>query len=163
MSSAAVLDPARAVQGDGEKLDFAQVRDILVHRFPLLMIDRVQCLERGKRIVAVKNVTGNEIHFLGHFPARAIMPGVLIIEAMAQATVILDTLSRENVEEERKITKFLTSAEIRFLKPVLPGDQLQLEAEIVKQIEYGVVARVLARVETVVARGELVLGKRSES
>jgi 3-hydroxyacyl-[acyl-carrier-protein] dehydratase len=163
MSTLQILNPAAAFPGSVETLDFARVREILVHRFPLLMIDKVLAWERGKRILAIKNVTGNEIHFLGHFPDQAIMPGVLIIEAMAQAAVILDTLSRENVEEQRQITKFLTSANVRFLKPVLPGDQLQLEAEVIKQVDYGVVAKVMARVDGVVAKGEMVLGKRSGS
>jgi len=132
-------------------LDFEQVRKILAHRFPFLMIDKVAYLERGKRILAIKNITGNEIHFLGHFPAQAIMPGVLIIEAMAQAAVILDTMSRDNIEEECAATKFLTSANVRFLRPVLPGDQLQLEVEIAKQVDYGVVAKAVARVDGVVA------------
>jgi 3-hydroxyacyl-[acyl-carrier-protein] dehydratase len=158
-----MLDLLRSLPGEVTTLDFEEVRNILVHRFPLLMIDKVVYAERGKRIVAIKNVTGNEIHFLGHFPKHAIMPGVLIIEAMAQAAVILYTLSSENVELEREVTKYLSSANVKFLKPVLPGDRLQLEIDIIKQVGYAVAVRAVARVDDIVAKGELVLGKRRDT
>ena len=155
-----MLDVSTSLPDVLTTLDFEQVRSILVHRFPLLMIDKVVYAEPGKRIVAIKNVTGNEIHFLGHFPKQAIMPGVLIIEAIAQAAVILYTLSAEDMEQEREVTKYLSSANVKFLKPVLPGDRLQLEIDIIKQVDYAVAVRAIARVDDIVAKGELVLGKR---
>lgn len=157
-----MLDVSTSLPDVLTTLDFEQVRSILVHRFPLLMIDKVVYAEPGKRIVAIKNVTGNEIHFLGHFPKQAIMPGVLIIEAIAQAAVILYTLSAEDMEQEREVTKYLSSANVKFLKPVLPGDRLQLEIDIIKQVDYAVAVRAIARVDDIVAKGELVLGKRRD-
>jgi len=158
-----VLDISTSLPGVLTTLDFEQVRNILVHRFPLLMIDKVIFAEPGKRIVAIKNVTGNEIHFLGHFPRQAIMPGVLIIEAIAQAAVILYTLGSEDMDQEREVTKYLSSANVKFLKPVLPGDRLQLEIDIIKQVEYAIAVKAVARVDDIVAKGELVLGKRRDT
>src|SRR5215467_11112956 len=112
-------------------LDFQQLRTILPHGFPFLMLDKVTCLEPGKRIVALKNVTGNEIHFLGHFSDHAVMPGVLIIEALAQALHVLDVLSRvsKTVAGERPSRNYLGNVNIKFIRPVFPGDQITLEAE----------------------------------
>jgi 3-hydroxyacyl-[acyl-carrier-protein] dehydratase len=143
-------------------LDFEEVREILSHRFPFLMIDRVACLEPGKRIRALRNVCGNDIHFLGHFPNQAILPGVLMVEAMAQAVSILDTLSR-SVETRTRgtVAKYLSNVNVRFLKPIVPGDQMEIEADIVKQVEYGIVATASIRTDgTLAAKGELVLGKK---
>jgi 3-hydroxyacyl-[acyl-carrier-protein] dehydratase len=143
-------------------LNFEQVREVLAHRFPFLMIDRVIELEPGKRVVAIKNVTGNEIHFLGHLPNAAVMPGVLIIEALAQALHISFTTSFEEGQHPAGLT-YLTNASVRFLKPVLPGDRLRLEADVVKLIDYGVMGRVSAYVDDeVVAKGEIMLGNRRD-
>lgn len=140
-------------------LNFEDIRTILAHRFPFLMVDRVVLLEPGSRIVALKNVSGNEIHFLGHFPDNAILPGVLTVEAMAQAAAILDTVSRG--DSRCLVARNLSSMKVQLMHPVLPGDQLMLEASIVKQVEYGVVAAVQARAgDVVAAKGELVLGKK---
>ena len=135
-------------------LDLVDLRQLLPQRFPLLMIDRVVSWESGRRIRAIKNVAVNEIQFVGHFPDRPIMPGVLIIEAMAQAVLALDGLTRGNGMSRC----YLTNANVRFLKPVLPGDQLLLEAEIVKLVDRAVVANTSARVgDLVVAKGEVIL------
>jgi 3-hydroxyacyl-[acyl-carrier-protein] dehydratase len=143
-------------------LNFEQIREILAHGFPFLMIDRVIELEVGKRIVAVKNVTGNEIHFLGHFPRLAVMPGVLIIEAMAQAMSVLYLKSRADPGGP-PIIGYLTNAAVRFMKPVVPGDQMRIEMEILKQIDYGIISRGVVRVDdTIVAKGELTLGKKEQ-
>src|SRR5262245_10356401 len=107
-----------------ETLSFEQVRGMLAHRFPFLMIDRVLEIERGKRLLALKQVTGNEICFLGHFPDHAIFPGVLILEAMAQSVSLLDLLSRDS---DRPPPKYLGSADARFLAPVVPGDSMEIE------------------------------------
>jgi 3-hydroxyacyl-[acyl-carrier-protein] dehydratase len=129
---------------------------MLAHRFPFLMIDRVLEIERGKRLLALKHVTGNEICFLGHFPDHAIFPGVLILEAMAQSVSLLDLMSRDS---DRPPPKYLGSADTRFLAPVVPGDSMEIEAVLIKQAVRGVIgsARVHVRGKTV-ARAEIALG-----
>jgi 3-hydroxyacyl-[acyl-carrier-protein] dehydratase len=137
-------------------MSFEQVRDMLAHRFPFLMIDRVVSVERGKRLQAIRHICGNDICFLGHFPKRAVMPGVLILEAMAQALSLLDRVSRQ---PDEPAAKYLGRAEVQFLRPVVPGDSLLLEAEIVKQVTIGVFGKVSVSVGGVqVARGEIGLG-----
>jgi beta-hydroxyacyl-ACP dehydratase FabZ len=111
------------------KYDVEWIRSILPHRYPLLLVDRVLELEAGKRVVALKNVSINEEFFLGHFPDRAVMPGVLIIEALAQAAGILFLHDRED-RADRLV--YLTALEkTRFRRPVVPGDQLHLEVELI--------------------------------
>jgi len=112
-------------------LDIVEIMAILPHRYPFLLIDRVIDMERKVRIVALKNVTVNEPHFTGHFPDYPIMPGVLTIEAMAQAGGAL--LLTEFSEEERagKLMVFTGIEEARFRRPVLPGDQLRIEVTVV--------------------------------
>lgn len=140
-------------------LDFRQIRGILAQRFPFLMLDKVSSLEPGRRVVAIKNVTGNEAHFVGHFPHLAVMPGVLIIEAMAQALHILFAVTRDpQSRDSHAALNYLANANVSFLKPVFPGDQLQIEATIVKQLEQGVVGDTMARVDgLVVAKGQVTL------
>ncbi len=104
------------------------IQRILPHRYPFLLIDRVLSIELGKRIVALKNITMNEPFFQGHFPGRPIMPGVLIIEAAAQAGGILAFLSTpENLGNPSIFLMGLDK--VRFRQPVVPGDQLRLEVE----------------------------------
>jgi 3-hydroxyacyl-[acyl-carrier-protein] dehydratase/UDP-3-O-[3-hydroxymyristoyl] N-acetylglucosamine deacetylase/3-hydroxyacyl-[acyl-carrier-protein] dehydratase len=103
---------------------------MLPHRYPFLLVDRVLELEKGKSIVAIKNVTINEPFFQGHFPVIRVMPGVLVVEAMAQAGGILLYNSIPNPDE---ILVFLSKIDnLKFRKPVVPGDQLRLEVEILK-------------------------------
>jgi len=106
--------------------DIREIQRILPHRFPFLMVDRVIELEPGKRAVGLKNVTVNEEFFMGHYPGQPIMPGVLIIEAMAQLGGIL--LARE-LEHTGKVAVLLSLDKVKFRRPVAPGDQLLLEAE----------------------------------
>ena len=106
------------------------IQEFLPHRYPFLLVDRVLELEEGKRIVALKNVSANEAFFQGHFPKRKIMPGVLIIEAVAQAGGIL--LYHSIPDPLSKIVLLSKVDNVRFRKPVVPGDQLRLEAEIIK-------------------------------
>jgi beta-hydroxyacyl-ACP dehydratase FabZ len=115
--------------------DLAAIMALLPHRYPFLMIDSILAFDKGVRIVALKNVTANEPFFAGHFPQIPIMPGVLIIEAMAQAGVILYTLSMDETAEERRQTKFLGSVEARFIKPAGPGDQLLIELHVVRLLK----------------------------
>jgi 3-hydroxyacyl-[acyl-carrier-protein] dehydratase len=109
-------------------LDIHDILKILPHRYPLLLIDRVLELERKKRIVAIKNVTINEPFFVGHFPGLPIMPGVLIIEAMAQAGGAL--LLTEVEDRSDKVILFTGIERAKFRHPVSPGDQLRLEMEV---------------------------------
>jgi 3-hydroxyacyl-[acyl-carrier-protein] dehydratase len=103
----------------------------LPHRYPLLLVDKVVSLEIGKKIVAIKNVTFNEPHFLGHFPDHPIMPGVLIIEAMAQAGALMVT-SAPDFKAEDKLVYFMSIDGAKFRKPVIPGDVLELHIEAVQ-------------------------------
>ena len=109
-------------------LDSNEIMRILPHRFPFLMVDRILEVEPGKRIIGIKNVTINEPFFQGHFPGHPVMPGVLIIEAMAQVAGILAYLSSDD-EIRKRVTYFMAIDNARFRKPVVPGDQLRLEME----------------------------------
>jgi 3-hydroxyacyl-[acyl-carrier-protein] dehydratase len=114
-----------------QNLNVEEIRRILPHRYPFLMVDRVLSLEKGKRIVGIKNVSINEPFFLGHFPGRPIMPGVLIVEAMAQLGGILALVSTpENLG--KPAIYLLGLDKVRFRLPVTPGDQLRLEVEAVR-------------------------------
>ena len=113
----------------GKQLDINQIKDILPHRYPFLLVDRILNIEEDKKAVGVKNVTVNEQFFEGHFPGHPIMPGVLIIEALAQVAGVLMLGKDEN---RGKIAYFISIDKVRLRKPVLPGDQLILEVEMLK-------------------------------
>ena len=108
--------------------DVTQIQKILPHRYPFLMVDAIEEIERLKRIVGIKNVTINESHFQGHFPGQPVMPGVLIIEAMAQTGGLL--LLLEVPDREKKLLYFVAVDGARFRRPVVPGDQLRLEVKV---------------------------------
>ncbi len=110
-------------------LDVNEIISLLPHRYPFLLIDRVVEVERKKRIVAIKNVTINEPFFQGHFPGFPIMPGVLMVEAMAQAGGAL--LLTEFPDRHEKLVLFTGIEKARFRRPVVPGDQVRLEVEVV--------------------------------
>jgi 3-hydroxyacyl-[acyl-carrier-protein] dehydratase len=115
------------------ELDIYQVLKYLPQRYPMLMIDRVTECEPGKRVVAVKNVSANEPYFQGHFPGRPIMPGVLILEAMAQAAgVVFATAATE--PPESLVYYYVGIDNARFKKPVVPGDQLVLEVQLERSL-----------------------------
>ena len=109
-------------------LDINEIMKILPHRPPFLLVDRITEMEPGKRIVGLKNVTINEPFFPGHFPGHPVMPGVLIIEAMAQVACVLAILSSDE-SVRSKVTYFAGIDSAKFRKPVFPGDQLRLELE----------------------------------
>ena len=108
-------------------MDIKEVLQYLPHRYPFLLIDRVLDCEPGKRIIALKNVTINEPFFVGHFPHHPIMPGVMIIEALAQAAAILSFRTMEHKADQRLIYYFVGIDGARFKRPVVPGDALTLE------------------------------------
>ncbi|MBI5694813.1 MAG: 3-hydroxyacyl-ACP dehydratase FabZ [Nitrospirae bacterium] len=107
-------------------LDINEIQNLLPHRYPFLMVDRVLEIEPGKSIVALKNVSINEPFFQGHFPGRPIMPGVLMVEAMAQVGGLL---VRKSVEADDNLVYFMSVEKAKFRKPVVPGDQLRFEVE----------------------------------
>lgn len=119
-------DEARA--GEVATVDIHRIMQMLPHRFPMLMVDRVVDVVRDVSAVGIKNVTANEPFFQGHFPQRPVMPGVLIIEAMAQtaAVLVVETLGPE---AEGKLVYFMSIDEARFRRPVTPGDQLRLHVD----------------------------------
>ena len=114
-------------------LDIHEVMKHLPHRYPFLLIDRVVSHVPGESLVALKNVTINEPFFPGHFPQRPVMPGVLILEAMAQATGILAFITTQTLPDENSIYYFSGIDKARFRKPVEPGDQLILEVQLRRQ------------------------------
>lgn len=115
-------------QQEKTTLDIQEIQRILPHRYPFLLIDRVVELERKQRIVALKNVSANEPYFAGHFPGFPIMPGVLMVEAIAQAGGAL--LLTEVPDREGKLMVFTGIERAKFRKPVTPGDQLRIEVEV---------------------------------
>lgn len=107
-----------------EPVEIGEIMEMIPHRYPFLLIDRVRDIVAGERAVGIKNVTINEPFFEGHFPGHPIMPGVLIVEAMAQtsAVLVVDTMGKK----ENRVVYFMTIDQARFRKPVMPGDQLEL-------------------------------------
>ena len=113
------------------ELDILAIQTLLPHRYPFLLVDRIIDLEEATRIVGIKNVTANEEFFPGHFPGQPIMPGVLLLEVMAQVGGVL---ARKTAEGKGRPTVFLTGIEkAKFRRPVVPGDQLRVEVEVVRR------------------------------
>ncbi len=110
-----------------------EIMETLPHRYPFLLIDRIIELEMGKRVVGIKNVTMNEPFFQGHFPGHPIMPGVLILEAMAQTGGMLALKSVPPDQVRNKVIYFMSIDKAKFRKPVIPGDQLRFELDVIKQ------------------------------
>lgn len=111
-------------------MDINEILQYLPHRYPFLLVDRVLELEEGKRILALKNVTMNEPFFPGHFPHHPVMPGVLIVEAMAQAAALLSFKTMGIKPDENSVVYFAGIDNVRFKRPVVPGDQLHFDVEI---------------------------------
>ena len=143
-------------------MDISEVLEYLPHRYPFLLIDRVISCDLGKKIIALKNVTINEPFFMGHFPHHPVMPGVLIIEAMAQAAAILSFRTMNHKPDDRMVYYFVGIDRARFKKPVGPGDSLTLEVDLNRRMRnmwiYGGTARVN---DAVVAEAELMCTIRS--
>lgn len=110
-------------------MEVNEIREYLPHRYPFLLVDRVIELDLPRSIVAIKNVSINEPFFNGHFPDLPVMPGVLIVEAMAQAAGILGFKTQDKKPADGSIYYFVGADDVRFKRPVVPGDQLQLRAE----------------------------------
>jgi 3-hydroxyacyl-[acyl-carrier-protein] dehydratase len=108
-------------------MNIQQILEHLPHRYPFLLVDRVLEIEAGKRILALKNVSMNEHFFAGHFPNYPVMPGVLVIEAMAQAAAILNFVSAGKKPDDKSVYYFAGIDSARFKRPVVPGDQLVME------------------------------------
>ncbi|MHC4269379.1 MAG: 3-hydroxyacyl-ACP dehydratase FabZ [Planctomycetota bacterium] len=139
-------------------LSFEEVRKLVPQKYPFLFIDKVIELQKESRIVCQKNVSGNEPFFAGHFPDFAIMPGVLIIEALAQASIVLFRKSFDTEKDKDKVF-LLASANVRFSKPVFPGDQLTLEINTEKIISSAAIVKGVARVgDKIVTKATLSFG-----
>ena len=115
-----------------KSLDINQIKQYLPHRYPLLLVDRVLDWESGKNITAIKNVTINEEFFVGHFPHKPVMPGVLTIEALAQTSALLAFLTTGQKPDDNAVVYFIGIDGARFKRPVEPGDQLKMHVEILR-------------------------------
>jgi len=147
------ITKAQNLTGEGGALRIEDIMKILPHRFPFLLVDRIIYLEKGKKATGIKSVTMNEHFFQGHFPGRPVMPGVLIVEAMAQVAGVT-MLSCD--EHKGKLAFFMAINNAKFRKPVVPGDQLRFEVEVVKaRSKTGIVAAKAFVAEDLVAEGEL--------
>lgn len=142
-------------------MDFAEVRERLKQRFPLIMVDRVLELEPGKRIKSLKNVTGSEIQFLGHFPELAIMPGTFIIEAIGQSASILFSETTGGGLAPGEFLALAAVENMKFLAPVFPGQTMIMEINVLKMIEGAALIEGMVSVEEkVVTRGNLSFARK---
>ena len=144
------------------QLDFEAIKKLIPQRFPFIMIDRIIELEPRKRAVAIKNVSGNDILFLGHFPDKAVLPGAAILEAMAQTAIVLFAADRQPAEGAVE-RYYFGSVKARFLHAVAPGDQLRIEVESAKTLPMGAYVTGTASVEgRKVTEAELVFSAKHE-
>jgi len=143
------------------EMSIEEIKQYLPHRYPFLLIDRVVSFEKDKRIVALKNVTVNEPFFPGHFPHFAVMPGVLVVEAMAQAAAVLSLKSLGHRNDGKWVYYFVGIDGARFKRPVIPGDQLILEVDAGRNARGIAKFTAIARVgDAVVAEAELLCALR---
>jgi 3-hydroxyacyl-[acyl-carrier-protein] dehydratase len=143
-------------------MNFAEVRTLLKQRFPMIMVDAVLELVPEQRILTLKNVTGNEIQFLGHFPELAIMPGTLIVEAFGQSASILFSRTTSLGLRPGEFLMLGSINDMRFLAPVMPGDRMEIAVQILKMAgDITLVEGSVTVGETVVARGKLGFARRS--
>ncbi len=145
------------------QFDTEEIKKLIPQRFPFIMIDRVIDVEPGKYAVSTKNVSINESFFQGHFPENPIMPGALILEAMAQTAIILFVSAKEKHEADTKAIYYFGSVKARFLHPVVPGDQLKIKAVNVKTLSTGAYVSAEGTVDgKKVAEAELVFSVKDE-
>jgi 3-hydroxyacyl-[acyl-carrier-protein] dehydratase len=143
-------------------MNFAEVRTLLKQRFPMIMVDAVLELVPEQRILTLKNVTGNEIQFLGHFPELAIMPGTLIVEAIGQSASILFSQTTSLGLRPGEFLMIGSINDMRFLAPVMPGDRMEIEVQILKMAgDITLVEGTVTVGKTVVARGKLGFARRT--
>jgi 3-hydroxyacyl-[acyl-carrier-protein] dehydratase len=137
-------------------MNFEEIKGVLKQRFPFIMVDRVLEIEPGKRIKALKNVTGNEIQFLGHFPECAIMPGVFIVEAIGQsASILFSSTTKKGIDKGEAMVLGVIN-NMRFLAPVYPGQTMFIEVNVIKMVEEAALVEGTVTVEgNVVAMGKL--------
>ena len=136
-------------------LDIHQIKDLIPQRYPFLMIDRITEIKFKEKAVAYKNISANEPYFQGHFPDYPVFPGALIVEAMAQTTVVFFVYGDKEIEESGK-RLLLGSVKARFLKPVFPGDQLRIEVTPIKIMSNGGLVKVITKVDDIiVCKGEI--------
>ncbi|KEK21728.1 3-hydroxyacyl-ACP dehydratase FabZ [Bacillus gaemokensis] len=145
------------------KVSFNEIKNLLPQVYPFILVDRVEHYEDYKSIICLKNITGNEWWIPGHFPDQAVLPGVLIIEGIAQAGILLFQLSNKKIDRQDEVSVdnkspfLLTSVKTRFLKKVIPGDQLVYHCNVVKMTSSAGIIEGIAKVdEEVVAKAELV-------
>jgi 3-hydroxyacyl-[acyl-carrier-protein] dehydratase len=145
------------------RMEVQEIMEHLPHRYPFLLIDRVLSCEPGKEIVALKNVTINEPYFAGHFPHYPVMPGVLIIEAMAQASAVLAFKSFNFKSDASSVYHLVGVDEARFKKPVMPGDQLIIKAQVTRNLRgiWKFTAQALVE-EVVVSEAELMCTMKTQ-
>ncbi len=143
------------------QLDFEQVKAIIPQRFPFLMLDKVIEIEPGVRVVGVKNLTGNEMFYQGHFPKKAVTPGAMISEAVAQTGIVFFRVTQPNPGD---VTYLLGSLKMRFIEPAWPGDQLRIEVTPVRLLSNAGILHAVVTVEgRTVAKGEFALSARDNS
>jgi len=141
-----------------QQLDFEQIKEIIPQRFPFLMLDRVIELEPGVRAVGLKNLTGNEWFYQGHFPKKAVTPGAMICEAIAQTGIVFFHAMHP---DDRDVTYLMGSLKIRFLEPVWPGDQLRIEVTPIKVTSRaGILSATVMVEDRAVAKGEFALSAK---
>lgn len=126
------MSEAEQTKTELEAIDIMRVMEVLPHRYPFLMVDRIVDIDPGVSAVGIKNVTVNEPFFQGHFPAKPVMPGVLIIEAMAQTAAAFASHS-ERIDVDNKVVFFMSIDKARFRRPVTPGDQLKIYVSITQK------------------------------
>jgi len=157
------MNDSTSPSAGGMPLDVRRITQLLPHRFPFLLIDRVLSCEPGKRLTAIKNVTINEPFFQGHFPGHPVMPGVLVIEALAQASGALVQLSVTNDPNQPALFYLVKIDKARFSRVVVPGDQLVLEVEQKRTLKRMGLFWGQAKVDgEVVAEAELLCAERRE-
>ncbi len=144
------------------QLDIEEIKKLIPQRFPFIMIDRILDVEPGKHAVSIKNVSGNEEFFQGHFPEKRVMPGALILEAMAQTAIVLFAVDRKQ-ESNKKTIYYFGSAKARFLHAVVPGDQLKITVKNVKSLPTGAYVSGEATVDDKkISEAELVFSVKDE-
>jgi len=141
------------------KLTFEQIKEIIPQRFPFIMLDRVVELEPGTRAIGIKNLTGNEWFYQGHFPKRAVTPGAMICEAVAQTGIVFFHAS---FPQHQDVTYLLGSLKMRFIEPVWPGDQMKISVEPVRlTASAAILSAVVSVDDKTVARGDFALAVKA--